>query len=77
MDVQGVTTKFNYALGKVHYPSPVKVGSRIRLVAKPASAPGTCRAACRSPMDGTLEIEIEEGGGKPAALLRSPSRFYA
>ncbi|MBT2505828.1 MaoC family dehydratase [Streptomyces sp. ISL-98] len=73
LDVQGVTTKVNYGLDKVRFPSPVKVGSRIRLVAKLASAedvPGGVQIA----VDGTLEIE---GGGKPAAVLRSLSRFYA
>ncbi|WP_086565499.1 MaoC family dehydratase, partial [Streptomyces africanus] len=34
LDVQGVTTKVNYGLNKVRFPSPVKVGSRIRLTAK-------------------------------------------
>ncbi|MFE9397089.1 MaoC family dehydratase [Streptomyces flavidovirens] len=73
LDVQGVTTKVNYGLDKVRFPAPVKVGSRIRLVAKLASVedvPGGAQIA----VDGTLEIE---GGGKPAAVVRSLSRFYA
>ncbi len=73
LDVQGVTTKVNYGLDKVRFPAPVKVGSRIRLVAKLASVedvPGGAQIA----VDGTLEIE---GDGKPAAVVRSLSRFYA
>jgi acyl dehydratase len=73
LDVQGVTTKVNYGLNKVRFPSPVKVGSRIRLVAKLASVedvPGGVQIA----VDGTIEID---GGGKPAAVLQSLSRFYA
>ena len=73
LEVEGVSTKVNYGLNKVRFPSPVKVGSRIRLVAKLASVeevPGGVQVA----VDGTIEID---GGGKPAAVLQSLSRFYA
>ncbi|WP_405592735.1 MaoC family dehydratase [Streptomyces sp. NBC_01092] len=73
LDVQGVTTKVNYGLNKVRFPSPVKVGSRIRLVGKLAEVeevPGGAQIR----VDGTIEIE---GGTKPAAVLQSLSRFYA
>ncbi|GGT72691.1 MaoC family dehydratase [Streptomyces coeruleorubidus] len=73
LDVQGVTTKVNYGLNKVRFPSPVKVGSRIRLTAKLAEVeevPGGVQIT----VDGAVEIE---GGGKPAAVLQSLSRFYA
>jgi len=73
LEVEGVSTKVNYGLNKVRFPSPVKVGSRIRLVAKLASVeevPGGVQIA----VDGTIEID---GGPKPAAVLQSLSRFYA
>ncbi|MER6419892.1 MaoC family dehydratase [Streptomyces sp. NPDC001137] len=73
LDVQGVTTKVNYGLNKVRFPSPVKVGSRIRLVGKLAEVeevPGGVQIT----VDGTIEVE---GGTKPAAVLQSLSRFYA
>lgn len=73
LDVEGVSTKVNYGLNKVRFPSPVKVGSKIRLVGKLASVedvPGGVQIA----VDGTIEIE---GGAKPAAVLQSLSRFYA
>ncbi|MET9828209.1 MaoC family dehydratase [Streptomyces sp. NPDC006385] len=73
LDVQGVTTKVNYGLDKVRFPAPVKVGSRIRLVGRLAEVeevPGGVQIT----VDGTIEIE---GGAKPAAVLRSLSRFYA
>ncbi|MCL6671017.1 MULTISPECIES: MaoC family dehydratase [Streptomyces] len=73
LDVQGVTTKVNYGLNKVRFPSPVKVGSRIRLAARLAEVeevPGGVQIT----VDGTIEIE---GGSKPAAVLQSLSRFYA
>ncbi|PAZ11303.1 enoyl-CoA hydratase [Streptomyces sp. SA15] len=73
LDVQGVTTKVNYGLNKVRFPSPVKVGSRIRLAAKLGDVeevPGGVQIT----VDGAIEIE---GGTKPAAVLQSLSRFYA
>jgi acyl dehydratase len=73
LEVEGVSTKVNYGLNKVRFPAPVKVGSRIRLAAKLASVedvPGGVQIA----VDGTIEID---GGGKPAAVLQSLSRFYA
>ncbi|SNX65175.1 acyl dehydratase [Streptomyces sp. TLI_55] len=72
LDVQGVTTKVNYGLNKVRFPSPVKVGSRIRLAAKLTDVedvPGGVQIT----VDGAIEIE---GGAKPAAVLQSLSRFY-
>ncbi len=73
LDVQGVTTKVNYGLNKVRFPSPVKVGSKIRLVARLADVedvPGGVQVT----VDGTIEVE---GAPKPAAVLQSLSRFYA
>lgn len=73
LDVRGVTTKVNYGLNKVRFPSPVTAGSRIRLTARLAEVedvPGGVQIT----VEGTLEIE---GGAKPAAVLQSLSRFYA
>ncbi|MBA6440600.1 MaoC family dehydratase [Streptomyces sp. GMR22] len=72
LDVRGVTTKVNYGLDKVRFPAPVKAGSRIRLVARLTSVedvPGGVQIT----VDGTIEVE---GGAKPAAVVRSLSRFY-
>ena len=73
LDVQGVTTKVNYGLNKVRFPSPVKVGSRIRLVGKLAEVEDVA-GGVQITVDGTIEIE---GAPKPAAVLQSLSRFYA
>ncbi|WP_395571824.1 MaoC family dehydratase [Streptomyces sp. BK79] len=73
LDVQGVTTKVNYGLDKVRFPAPVKVGARVRLtgrLAEVTDVPGGVQIA----VEGTIEIE---GADKPAAALRSLSRFYA
>lgn len=73
LDVQGVTTKVNYGLNKVRFPSPVKVGSRIRLAGRLTEAEDVA-GGVQITVDGTIEIE---GGPKPAAVLQSLSRFYA
>ncbi|MFJ3800800.1 MaoC family dehydratase [Streptomyces sp. NPDC090088] len=73
LDVQGVSTKVNYGLNKVRFPSPVKVGSRIRLIARLVEVEDVAGGA-QIVVDGTIEIE---GGTKPAAVLQSLSRFYA
>ncbi|MBE8474714.1 MaoC family dehydratase [Streptomyces justiciae] len=73
LDVQGVTTKVNYGLNKVRFPSPVKVGSRIRLVGKLTDVEDVA-GGVQITVDGAIEIE---GGAKPAAVLQSLSRFYA
>jgi acyl dehydratase len=73
LDVQGVTTKVNYGLNKVRFPSPVKVGSRIRLAGRLAEVVDV-QGGVQITVDGTIEIE---GAPKPAAVLQSLSRFYA
>ncbi|MYW67565.1 MaoC family dehydratase [Streptomyces sp. SID8379] len=74
LDVQGVTTKVNYGLNKVRFPSPVKVGARIRLVGRLAAVEEVAGGGVQITVDGTVEIE---GAPKPAAVLQSLSRFYA
>ncbi|CAL9287087.1 MaoC family dehydratase [Streptomyces olindensis] len=73
LDVQGVTTKVNYGLNKVRFPAPVKAGSRIRLTARLAEVEDVA-GGVQITVEGAIEIE---GGGKPAAVLQSLSRFYA
>ncbi|WP_037603420.1 MaoC family dehydratase [Streptacidiphilus rugosus] len=73
LEVEGVATKINYGLDKVRFPAPVTVGSRVRLSARLAEVeevPGGLQIT----VDGTVEID---GAPKPAAVLRSVSRFYA
>jgi acyl dehydratase len=73
LDVQGVTTKVNYGLNKVRFPSPVKVGSKIRLVGRLADVEDV-KGGVQITVDGTIETE---GAPKPAAVLQSVMRFYA
>ncbi|MBO1336192.1 MaoC family dehydratase [Streptomyces sp. VRA16 Mangrove soil] len=74
LDVRGVTTKVNYGLNKVRFPSPVKVGSRIRLTGRLAAVEEVAGGGVQITVDGTIEIE---NAPKPAAVLQSLSRFYA
>lgn len=72
LEVEGVTTKVNYGLNKVRFPSPVKVGSRIRLVARLTEVEEIA-GGVQITVDGTVEIE---NAPKPACALQSVSRFY-
>ncbi|WP_241265643.1 MaoC family dehydratase [Streptomyces boncukensis] len=72
--VRGVTTKVNYGLDRVRFPAPVQGGDRVRLTARLASADAVPEGGVQIAVDGTVEID---GGAKPAAVLRSLSRFYA
>jgi acyl dehydratase len=73
LDVEGVTTKVNYGLNKVRFPSPVKAGSRVRLVARLAEVEDVA-GGVQITVEGTIKTE---GGTKPACVLQSVSRFYA
>ncbi len=72
-DVEGVTTKVNYGLDKVRFVSPVKVGSRIRLLGTIAEVIEVA-GGYQLVIDITIELE---GSAKPAVIARSLSRFYA
>ncbi|MDJ0351007.1 MaoC family dehydratase [Cryobacterium sp. PH29-G1] len=72
LDVTDVTTKVNYGLDKVRFPSPVTVGSRIRMRATIASVTEIA-GGVQLGVDQTIEIE---GGTKPAVVAHSLYRFY-
>jgi acyl dehydratase len=74
LDIQGVTMSINYGLDKVRFPSPVKVGSRIRLGATVASGEDVPGDGVQMHLDFTVEIE---GAGKPACVARAIYRHYA
>lgn len=63
----------NYGCDKVRFPSPVKVGSRIRgrgdLIAAEVTKDGGVQATIR------VTVEIE-GGAKPACIADTISRYY-
>lgn len=71
LDVRDVTTKVNYGLNKVRFPSPVPVGSKLRARATLASldeVPGGVQL--------TVDIVIErDGSDKPACIAQMLARF--
>jgi len=73
LEVRGVSLGVNYGAGKVRFPAPVPVGSRVR---------GTAElTACDDIAGGvqtTIVITMElEGGTKPACVVESLSRWIA
>lgn len=71
VEVQGVSMGVNYGAGKVRFPAPVLVGSRIR-----AHATLTDVADVAGGVQTTILITVEiEGGTKPACVVESISRF--
>ena len=71
VEVQGVSMGVNYGVGKVRFPAPVRVGSRIRASAELVAAedvPGGVQT--------TVLITVElEGSEKPACVIESLSRY--
>jgi acyl dehydratase len=73
VEVRGASLGVNYGTGKVRFPAPVPVGSRVR---------GTAQlAACDEIAGGiqtTIVITMEvEGGSKPVCVVESLSRWLA
>jgi acyl dehydratase len=71
VDVQGFSAGVNYGLDKVRFPTPVRVGDRIRgraVLDAVDDVPGGIQTHVR------ITIEIE-GADKPAAIIDSISRY--
>jgi acyl dehydratase len=73
LEVRGVSMGLNYGTGKVRFPAPVPVGSRVR---------GTAELIACDDIPGgiqtTIVITMEvEGGTKPACVVHSLSRWMA
>ena len=70
--VDGVRMGINYGLNKVRFPSPVRVGSRVRAVSKNVSVEDV-EGGVQVVNQVTIEIEGQE---KPACVAETVSRFY-
>ena len=71
IEVPGASMGVNYGTGRVRFPAPVPVGSRIR---------GNGKLTAAEPVNGgvqaTVQVTIEvEGGAKPACVIETLSRF--
>ncbi|WP_329539785.1 MaoC family dehydratase [Streptomyces sp. NBC_01220] len=71
--VEGVTMAVNYGLNKVRFPSPVRVGSKIRTHGCITSV-DEVRGGVEATVDLTVEID---GSPKPACVAQALYRFYA
>jgi acyl dehydratase len=73
LEITGLSMSVNYGLDKLRFPSPVKVGSKIRIggvVDKVDDVPGGVQMY----VDLTIEVE---GQAKPALVARGVYRHYA
>ncbi|WP_138444168.1 MaoC family dehydratase [Sinomonas susongensis] len=71
-DVEGVTTKVNYGLDRVRFTSPVKVGSRVRMLGQIAEVTEV-KGGAQIKVNATIEIEGQE---RPAVVAEFLARFY-
>ena len=69
--VEGERLGINYGLNRVRFPSPVPVGSRVRVVARLKEV-----SPLESGVQGVVEATVEvAGGAKPAAVAESVFRL--
>jgi acyl dehydratase len=74
LDIQDVGMGVNYGLDKLRFPSPVLVGSRIRLLGKVGEVTDVPGDGVQATFDFTVEVE---GAAKPACIARAVYRYYA
>lgn len=72
LEVDGVTTKVNYGLNRVRFPSPVPSGSAIRLAASIAAVT-EIEGGVQVVVDATIEAE---GAAKPVCIAQPVFRLY-
>jgi acyl dehydratase len=73
LSVKGISMAVNYGAGKVRFPSPVPVGSKLRLGAELASVEDVSGGA-QVTMVFTFEVE---GAPKPSCVAEIIFRYYA
>jgi acyl dehydratase len=72
LKLEGFAFGINYGLDKVRFPSPLPVGSKVRMQAKVAGV---------SDIDGGVQVKLEltferEGGEKPVCVAETLARLY-
>ncbi|MFD8207862.1 MaoC family dehydratase [Streptomyces sp. NPDC059695] len=73
LQVEGVSMAVNYGLNKVRFPSPVRVGSKIRTHGRVVSVEDVT-GGVEVVVDLTVEID---GVAKPACVAQAVYRFFA
>jgi acyl dehydratase len=71
--VTDMTMGINYGLNKVRFPSPVPVGSKVRLTATLSDVEEVKDGGLQLTVTGIVE---REGGDKPACVIEALMRYY-
>ena len=74
LEVRGVRMSVNYGLEKVRFPSPVRVGGKIRLLGTVDSVEDVAGNGVQMTLSFTVEVD---GGSKPACVAKALYRHYA
>jgi acyl dehydratase len=72
--VEGMKMGLNYGINKLRFPSPVPVGSKLRLGAELAAVEDVGGGGLQATLAITFEIE---GQDKPACVAEVVYRYYA
>ena len=72
VEVRGIRMGVNYGVDKVRFPSPVRVGARIRGGGELVNV-----EAVKGGVQATIRVTVEiEGGDKPGCVVDTISRFF-
>ena len=74
LEIRGIRMGINYGLDRVRFPSPVRVGAKIRLAGTVAGVEEVSGNGVQLALDFTVEID---GADKPACVARAVFRQYA
>ena len=78
VEVQGISAGINRGAGKIRFPAPVLVGSRLRGGVELVAVDDVVRHGVVTGIDTTMIITVErEGGDKPVCVVESLSRYLA
>lgn len=73
VDVQGISMGVNYGCGKVRFPAPVPVNSRVRGVGELVDVEDV-----KGGVQATVRVTVEiEGNERPACVVDTISRYFA
>ncbi|MCU1372059.1 MAG: putative enoyl-CoA hydratase 1 [Ilumatobacteraceae bacterium] len=78
VEVRGISAGLNRGTGKIRFPAPVPVGSRLRGGVELVAVDDVERDGVITGIDTTMIITVErEGGDKPVCVVESLSRYLA
>jgi acyl dehydratase len=78
VEVRGISAGLNRGTGKIRFPAPVPVGSRLRASVRLEVADDVVRDDVVIGVDTTMLITVErEGADKPVCVVESLSRYLA